>query len=134
MKNEIVKGIVRQLEGSMQIPLVKATIKVVGDNGDGFRVPEPDEEKRVETAKILFQKKVKPGEPIEVKETVRPADPKKDGFTVKESQKKAARPIFVKKQEAKKSLVEESPKIVPSVENLPRSISKISNRIGNYLH
>ena len=134
MKNEIVKGIVRQLEGSMQIPLVKATIKVVGDNGDGFRVPEPDEEKRAETAKILFQKKVKPGEPIEVKETVRPADPKKDGFTVKESQKKAARPIFVKKQEAKKSLVEESPKIVPSVENLPRSISKISNMIGNYLH
>ena len=138
MKNEIVKGIVRQLEGSMQIPLVKATIKVVGGNDDGFRVPEHQEEEKAETANILFQGKMKPGEPIEVKEATRPSNTKKGGFKVKESQKKEAQAIFTKKNvsPAKSDSKESShsPKIVPNVENLPRSISKISNMIGNYLH
>ena len=56
MNKEIVRGIVRQLEGSMQIPLVKATLKVVGNNDSGFRVSQPEE--KAATANILFRGKV----------------------------------------------------------------------------
>ena len=125
MDEKIVQGIVRNLEGTMQLPLVKATIKVVGENKaevPEFRVHEEDVVRS--GAKILFAGEVSHKHSTTEEEAVSEKGLDKSESTSVVHQK-IVKPAIVEK---KGSLP------TPSVHNLLKSISKISNMIEGYLH
>ena len=123
MDEKIVRGIVRELEGSVSIPLVKAKVRVVGENKkehEEFRVT--NRETITPSAKVMFRGTMKHS-PADKEEPV-----KEKEIPVKEDVKMHDE-LIVKSSSKDK---DELPR--PNINNLPKSISKISNMIESYLH